>query len=793
MNYKNLFNLCVEHSDNLFILLSKDMIILDVNSKTETILKWKKEDVCHHHINDIFEKYGTKPFIKTNSPIETVAKTVETIHEKNDLTINWELISAHDEDHEIFVIGQVSQLGANPLDNILKYAPGLVYWKDVNSVYQGCNDEFARLAGLESRDQVVGKTDFDLIWKDEAALYVASDQPVLKTGKANLNVEEEVATAENEKLTMISNKVPLLNNKNQVIGIMGITTDITAQKMMEEDLRIAKDAAESADRAKTEFIANMSHDIKTPLSGVVGMSQLLIDNLNNPEQKQYAQWVHESGEQLLGLLNGTLDIIAADNIDESTIHEEFFDLRKCISDIIELEHPTTHMKGLDLRIDIEQHVPKYIKSDRTKLHRILLNLLGNAIKFTDKGYVAIEVKLVNCHHHEATIRFSVVDTGIGISKEHQDKVFDRFHRAVSSYKGVYAGHGVGLHIAQTYASLLGSTITLESELGVGTRFNFELVLQYSDKSDSKTHTSITSKNNLSASTLPNLSNQITSSIPTHPMSIDSDAPLILLVEDSHIALKVAENVAIRAGCRIESAIDGEHALELAKTMPFDLIISDIGLPGISGYEFTQRLREWERVNNKKKVPIIGLTAHAESTARDQSHNAGMNDVFSKPINFSLMQNILTKHVSIFDLEQDNSTTSARPLDVLGLDLPETEEELFNLDPFPYLDIQTAKNSIGDEHILRESLQMMMSEEINRDIMRIEKAHANLDWIEVEKLAHKIKGGAIYIGTVKMKYACQYLERYQKAGLTKLLEPLYQQLITVVLNTQSHIRQWLVNN
>ena len=352
---------------------------------------------------------------------------------------------------------------------------------------------------------------------------------------------------------------------------------------------------------------------------------------------------------------------------------------------------------------------------------------------------------------------------------------------------------MGLHIAQTYAALLGGTITLESELAVGTRFNFDLRVETADKIDVGSNNSAPLTTSSRTPKSPILPEQVTPTIhekPAQNPQTDANAPLLLLVEDNHIALKVAENVATRAGCRVKNAIDGEQALELAKTMPFNLIISDIGLPGISGYEFSQRLREWEQISNMNPVPIIGLTAHVEASAKDQAIESGMNDLFSKPISLPLLKNLLTKHLSLMEPEKEHPTELDESTNGLGLDLPETDEELFALDTFPYLDIEIAKNSIGDENMLHEILQMMVSEEIQKDISKIEKAHLDGDWEAVEKLAHKMKGGAVYIGTVRMRYACQYLERYQKAGLTKLLEPLYQQLLSVVLDTQSHIKEWL---
>jgi two-component system aerobic respiration control sensor histidine kinase ArcB len=674
------------------------------------------------------------------------------------------------------------------LEEIIASVPGSIYWKNTEGVYLGCNDFMVKTAGLTSKTDIIGHSDFEL-WPQHAKELFEHDKLVMRIGHS-IRSEEQVVLPNGKKRYFTVEKIPLRDQANNISGIIGNSIEITELKNTQKALQIAKAAAEAANNAKIEFIANMSHDIRTPISGVVGMSQLLIDKLTDSEQKQYAQWLHESGEQLLELLTGILDVVSADRMYENALHEEFFDLRQCMMDIVELEHPTTHLKNLDLRVDIEPSVPKYIKSDRTKLHRILLNLLGNAIKFTDKGYVAIEAKLIRLQKQKATIRFSVVDTGIGIAKDQQSKVFDRFHRAVSSYKGVYAGHGVGLHIAQTYTALLGGVITLESTLGKGTRFSFELNFQATDKVIAEPGAPLLI--NQKVSSLPEQTAQVVEEKSASTAQTDSNIPKVLLVEDNLIARKVAEGVVTSTGCQVINAVDGEEALELAKTMSFNLIISDIGLPDISGYDFTQSVREWEQATHKPPVPIIGLTAHAESKAKDQAIAAGMNDIYSKPINLSLMQTILTTYVGTHKKEPrvQQGLDAIEPPRSLGPDLPALEEELFYLDEFPYLDIQLAKDNISDERLLRDILEMMMSEEITQDIHSLKQAHLNQDWETVEKLAHKIKGGAVYIGTEKMRYACQYLERYKKAGHTKLLEPLYQQLLSVVVNTQAHIKEWL---
>ena len=672
------------------------------------------------------------------------------------------------------------------LRNIIDNHPGDVYWKDCNGVWSDVNlhgaETLKKMGFIKNKTDVVGKSDYQLFTKETADLFKKNDQEVIER-KREITSEETNILPNGERVVQLSTKRPLWDEDGNVVGIVGNTVDISYLKKIEEDLQSSKIKAEAANQAKSDFIANMSHDIRTPLSGIVGMSKLLEESALSDQERQYARWVNESGIQLLELLNGVLDVISADSIQESDLNHECFDLYATIENIGRLELPAMQAKNIEFKVEIDEQIPRYVISDKTKFHRILLNLLGNAIKFTETGYVLIRAKYITRNNEEVQLEINVEDTGIGIPDEIQANLFDRFFRANPSYKGIYRGHGLGLHIAQQYISLLNGEIKLVSKVGKGTRFYFTLSLKVGDSS-------------LIKNEVTEFSSQEQPAVLTEQPQIDivvksdtsiGNKPHLLLIEDNAIALRLLETLCAKHGCDFTSAVDGEQALEFAKSISFDLIISDIGLPGMSGIELALAIRANEKQYNKKNVPIIGLTAHAMAEATKPGLNAGMDKVLQKPIQSSMMQQLIEQYINL-------SPIADEPLPIkstsgLGLDLPETEKQLFELQDYPLLDIEQGINSMGNIDTLRDLLKDML-DLLPTDEIELDQAYLTKNWGLVEKLAHKIKGGAVYCGTVKMKYACQYMERYHRAGHRELLEKLYQQLIKTIIDTKYSIAEWL---
>jgi len=572
---------------------------------------------------------------------------------------------------------------------------------------------------------------------------------------------------------VLSQKTPLRNSQGLVVGVLGISIDINDRKKMEADLLEAMIAAEAASRAKSEFMANMSHDFATPLTGIIHMSTILKNKLPTSDGVQEAQWLKESGEQLLELCNGILQSVSADNYTEQDLRAECFHLLQFIEGIYQLERPMLRAKGLQFKIDIDENIPTYLISDRMKLHRILLNLLGNAIKFTQTGFVSLSMQCLEKTTDTVVISFKVIDTGRGVAPEVQDKIFERFFLVNPTYKGVDHGYGLGLHIAQKYVRLLGGTeITVDSCEGKGSCFSFELPCKIGEAKDAVPLENLaaaeTSTKSTPKSSLPDLE---TGTVP-------KSAPLLLLIEDFPAALRGLEAIVTGAGCRFQSAIDGESGLELATHNEYDLIITDVGLPGISGIEVTEQVRASERSKQKKRIPIVALTGHAVHTAEAECYQAGMDKVLTKPTSIDTIKKLIQELV-------------AKPEPTSPEITPPMEEYLFLLEHFPLFDMAMVKEIFGANcYVTIPGILEELSNLIPKDKAELKLAFENQDWERIAELAHRTKGGAATCGTVRLHYACQYLERYKKAGYAQSLKKLYHQLIIVMDETKDYIDKWL---
>ncbi len=401
--------------------------------------------------------------------------------------------------------------------------------------------------------------------------------------------------------------------------VVAIFDDVTRRMETQQDLIEAKEAAESASRAKTDFLANMSHEIRTPLNGISGMVQLMLMTPLNEEQKEYANTAIESARRLSLLLGDILDISKIES-GRLEIARRQFNPHEVFESLRNLFTPPANQAGLEIAFKIDPNIPKSLIGDQNRLHQILNNLVGNSIKFTERGNIDVEASMLPTDlKNSCRILFSVSDTGIGIPDSKINEVFSPFRQAEESLTRNYEGVGLGLAIVKKIITLMGGNISVSSSPDTGTSIyfslSFELTPGYSCTEE-----------------------------PTNDLEEQDFAPLkILLVEDEEVNLRTIQIMLEKTGCNTVSARNGNEALEILEKEKVDLILMDVQMPIMNGMEASKAIREGQCGEENRDVPIIALTAYAMKGDRDKFLASGMNDYLSKPLDFTLLKTVLSKY------------------------------------------------------------------------------------------------------------------------------------------------------
>jgi signal transduction histidine kinase/CheY-like chemotaxis protein len=419
------------------------------------------------------------------------------------------------------------------------------------------------------------------------------------------------------------------------------------------ELRKTNEELMQASRLKNEFLANMSHELRTPMNAIIGFSELLVETELNSVQEDYAQTIKQSGSGLLSLINDILDFakIEADKLDIDTYP---FKLSDVVTNVCSMFEKSAKAKGLQFHCRLDERLADEFVGDGNRLKQVLVNLSGNAMKFTEKGEVEVRADFCGREGDKVVVNFSVRDTGLGIAKDRHAAIFEKFVQEDGSITRKYGGTGLGLAISSKLVSLMGGSLSLESEVGKGSVFSFMLPLRCSDKQTEKgrspDQTGGPTPSDFDAPSQPRSGE--TAKVEEAPAGDDTARKTVLLVEDNLVNQKLASVLIKKQGCDVVVAGDGLIALEKLKERRFDLILMDLQMPNMGGLDATKRIREIEQSSERaqykglqdpdRPVPIVGLSAHARKEDAEESMAAGMNDFLTKPIVKAKLEAVLAR-------------------------------------------------------------------------------------------------------------------------------------------------------
>ncbi len=474
------------------------------------------------------------------------------------------------------------------LHTLLDHIPDSIYFKDAESRFLRVSRSLAKKFGLSDPCHAIDKTDGDIFTAEHAQQARQDEIQIMESGQPVVARIEKETWPDREDTWCSTTKMPLRDSEGNIIGTFGISRDISHLKRAEDELRKARDAAHAANVAKSEFVANMSHEIRTPMNGIIGMAELLTDTPLSPEQREYLSLIQQSADSLLRLLNDILDFskIEAGKLELESI---CFDLSDCVGKTIRTLSARAAEKGLELACRIDPQLPERVVGDPGRLRQIVVNLVGNAIKFTEQGEVVVEVDEETRMDGQISLHFSVRDTGIGIPKEKQQAIFEAFTQADASTTRKYGGTGLGLAIASQLVRLMGGSIWIESEPGHGTTFHFTTEFGISNEQPS------TDRFQLSAlAGLP-----------------------VMVVDDNATNRRILEEM-LKSWSLLPKVADGGVAAltEMQRAanegQPYRLVLLDCMMPGMDGFSLAGLIRGNTALKNPTMVMISSATRPGDS-------------------------------------------------------------------------------------------------------------------------------------------------------------------------------------
>lgn len=562
-------------------------------------------------------------------------------------------------------------------------------------------DRFCLMMGY-TEEELIGKVASDLFLPPEFRGIFEQHQSIRSEGRAT-SYEVQMIKKDGSRIWVILSGAPIMDEHGNIVGSMGIHYDISARKHLEQELALAKEIAEEARQAEKQFLANMSHEIRTPLNAIIGMTHLLFDTRPSKQQYEYLDILKSSADFLHSLISDLLDMakIEAGRLE---VQNHPFDLVGLLRTTQRVFQIKLGNRPIELDLMIDGRISGNYLGDDVMLNQILLNIIGNAEKFTEEGTIEITVKLKKEDNETCWIEFKIADTGIGIPKEKLDLIFQKF-KQVNPQGHKHKGTGLGLSITKQLVELQGGTLTVKSQEGEGTTFTFTLPFQKSDTEIVK--------------------NDYTIEEGTANLELCN----LLVVEDNIMNQRYISGLLNKWNIPFTIAIDGRKAVEQAHKQHFDIILMDIQMPNMDGYEATLTIRNTNNPN--QNTPIVALTASAMMDQKNKTKSVGMNDFITKPFTPSQLLSVIQRFLKVENLP----TPSPVPL-------PKSTSTLLNF--------SRLKELYGDdnEYVL-DMMETFLTDALP-DFSEFQALINTKDWLTLSKLAHRLKPSLGMVGLTNLE-------------------------------------------
>ncbi|QEC41564.1 PAS domain S-box protein [Pseudobacter ginsenosidimutans] len=586
---------------------------------------------------------------------------------------------------------------------ILDNTPLIIYIKDLKGRYTLVNKQFKEVFRLTDED-VIGKTvqelhnDIPRQTQDTVTKYQDADLEVIKTG-ASVELEDVLKLPDGDH-HLLTVKFPLFDKYNEIFGVSGFMKDISEMVRYRQDLIEARTKAESAELLQEQFLANMSHEIRTPMNGIIGMSNLLIQTPLQRHQKEYLEIIRQSSENLMVLINDILDLskIKAGKI---SLEQIAFDLDSIIQPLIATFEIKAAEKSIGFSVSLYPDVPRFLTGDPYRLNQVLNNLLSNAFKFTEKGFVTMEVDLEKMENETAWVSLRISDSGIGIKHEQLNYIFESFSQASSDTTRKYGGTGLGLAITKKLVEIQGGTIYVTSQPNAGTTFSITIPYQIANE-DQVQHTL-----------------QQTDAIidPSHAFS----GKKVLIVEDNEVNQRVLQLNLQKFNIDVSIAGDGSAAVEwLSKNRDTDMVFMDLHMPVMDGLQATICIRK----DLKLTTPVVMLTAAAQKSEQQRCLDAGADAYITKPISQQELYNSLERYLLI----------NQSPEEYIPYEADMSNYSEFNISELLQL---------GDAESIRMVYELFEAT-LPPGLENLKQAAIKKDWKTVYEQAHKLKSSLAVI-------------------------------------------------